>query len=403
MKNRRNYYRLLRVQPDASLEIIKHSYRTLMQKLHHHPDLGGEEWNASNINMAYATLRDTKKRAAYDRKLFSQHDIETLSRGNLGKTAKAFKTKQKQSANQRNYYRLLQVQPDAELAVIEASYKLLKCRPDANKALLDEAWKALHSEVKRRQYDQQLKGAKITNNSNGAEHPESLPPVSNTGQAPRKRGSAWHPKHQRPKQNPEQHGESSKPRHSKAKAQQKKHTTSPSTKTKQTNDQSTSSTSTNQTNANKHKQHQDRGHAYSAQNGQYCLFCHTPYSHNDYTHRHEYCDECCSPLLLLSAGFSKLPRRHIARTKAQKPAVIYSSWPSKPSRIALADLSPTGLSFINKRPLIVGNLIKIDAEEFKAIAELRYCKAIGAFSKIGVHFITIQFSQQRGAFLSTSA
>ncbi|MBN4050553.1 DnaJ domain-containing protein [Gammaproteobacteria bacterium AH-315-M22] len=380
MKNRRNYYRLLRVQPDASLEIIKHSYRTLMQKLQHHPDLGGEEWNASNINIAYATLRDTKKRTAYDRKLFSQHDIETLSRGNLGKTPKAFKTKQKQSANQRNYYRLLQVQPDAELAVIETSYKLLKRKPDANKELLNEAWKTLQSEVKRRQYDQQLKGAKITHNSNGAEYP----------------------KNQRPKQNPEQHEKSSTSGYSKAKAQQKKYTASPNTKTKQANDQSTFSTSIDQTDTNKHKQHQDRGHAYSAQNDQYCLFCHTPYSHNDYAHRHEYCDECCSPLLLLSAGFSKLPRRHVARAKAQKPAVIYSSWPGKPSRITLSDLSPTGLSFINKQPLIVGNLIKIDAEEFKAIAELRYCKAIGAFSKIGVHFITIQFSQQRGAFLSTS-
>ena len=384
MKNRRNYYRLLRVQPDASLEIIKHSYRTLMQKLQHHPDLGGEEWNARNINMAYATLRDPKKRATYDRKLFAQHDIETLSRGNLGKTPEAFKTKSNKSANQRNYYRILQVQSDAELAVIEASYKLLKREPDANKALLDEVWKTLHNDVKRRQYDQQLKGAKIANNANNAEHP----------------------KNQQPKQKPEQHRKPPKSGDSKVNARQKKYTASPDTKTEQTrhtqtNDQSTPNTSTSD--AGKHVQHQDREHAYSAQSGQYCLFCHTPYSHNDYAHRHEYCDECCSPLLLLSAGFSKLPRRHVARAKAQKPAVIYSSWPGKPSRIALSDLSPTGLSFINKRPLIVGNLIKIDAEEFKAIAELRYCKAIGALSKIGVHFLTIQFAQQRGALLSTSA
>ena len=33
MENRRNYYRILRVQPDAPLEVIKSSYRTLMTKL----------------------------------------------------------------------------------------------------------------------------------------------------------------------------------------------------------------------------------------------------------------------------------------------------------------------------------------------------------------------------------
>lgn len=69
MKNRRNYYRILHVQPDAPCEIIKASYRTLMQKLKQHPDLGGDSWNASILNEAYAILTDAKKRAAYDRKI----------------------------------------------------------------------------------------------------------------------------------------------------------------------------------------------------------------------------------------------------------------------------------------------------------------------------------------------
>ncbi|MFT5395826.1 MAG: DnaJ-class molecular chaperone [Gammaproteobacteria bacterium] len=38
---RRNYYRILNIQPDAPLEIIKNNYRTLLQKLRLHPDLGG--------------------------------------------------------------------------------------------------------------------------------------------------------------------------------------------------------------------------------------------------------------------------------------------------------------------------------------------------------------------------
>ena len=67
MDNRRNYYRILHVQPDAPRAIIRASYRTLMQKLKRHPDLGGDEWNASLLNEAYAVLSQPALRAAYDR------------------------------------------------------------------------------------------------------------------------------------------------------------------------------------------------------------------------------------------------------------------------------------------------------------------------------------------------
>ncbi len=71
--NQRNYYRILHVQPDAPLQIIKSSYRTLMQKLKQHPDLGGEHANAALINEAYAVLTDPVKRAAYDQTLTQTH------------------------------------------------------------------------------------------------------------------------------------------------------------------------------------------------------------------------------------------------------------------------------------------------------------------------------------------
>ena len=66
MENRRNYYRLLQVQPDAAPDVIKASYRTLMQKLRFHPDLGGDELRARLINEAYAVLSDPERRARYD-------------------------------------------------------------------------------------------------------------------------------------------------------------------------------------------------------------------------------------------------------------------------------------------------------------------------------------------------
>ena len=69
VKNRRNYYRILHVQPDAPVEIIKASYKTLMQKLGQHPDLGGGHENAALINEAYAVVTDPVRREAYDREL----------------------------------------------------------------------------------------------------------------------------------------------------------------------------------------------------------------------------------------------------------------------------------------------------------------------------------------------
>ncbi len=74
MKNRRNYYRILHVQADAPVAVIKASYRTQMQKLKLHPDLGGDDWNAAVLNEAYAILSNTKKRAAYDREWLLDKD-----------------------------------------------------------------------------------------------------------------------------------------------------------------------------------------------------------------------------------------------------------------------------------------------------------------------------------------
>jgi len=65
--NQRQYYRLLHVQYDAPIEVIRASYRTIMQKLKQHPDLGGDEANASLLNEAYAVLSNPERRAKYDR------------------------------------------------------------------------------------------------------------------------------------------------------------------------------------------------------------------------------------------------------------------------------------------------------------------------------------------------
>ncbi len=79
MKNRRNYYRILHVQPDAPAEIIKASYRTMMQKLAQHPDLGGDHWNSTLINEAKAVLTNPAKRVEYDLELMECYTQSELS------------------------------------------------------------------------------------------------------------------------------------------------------------------------------------------------------------------------------------------------------------------------------------------------------------------------------------
>jgi hypothetical protein len=64
-----DFYTVLHVQPDAPVELIRMSYRTLMHELKMHPDLGGDTGKAALINEAFATLRDPVKRAAYDKML----------------------------------------------------------------------------------------------------------------------------------------------------------------------------------------------------------------------------------------------------------------------------------------------------------------------------------------------
>jgi len=65
----RNYYEVLHVSRDAPLEIIRGSYRTLMQSMKHHPDLGGDATTAALINEAYAILSNAEKRAEYDARM----------------------------------------------------------------------------------------------------------------------------------------------------------------------------------------------------------------------------------------------------------------------------------------------------------------------------------------------
>jgi hypothetical protein len=89
MKNRRNYYRILHVQPDAPPAVIKATYAALMLKLKHHPDLGGDHQLAALINEAYAVLSDPAARAEYDRRLQNQQSRSHVGKGPSSRSREA--------------------------------------------------------------------------------------------------------------------------------------------------------------------------------------------------------------------------------------------------------------------------------------------------------------------------
>jgi curved DNA-binding protein CbpA len=61
-----DYYTVLGVKSDATLEQIKQAYRRLVRL--HHPDLNkdAQDGRIKQLNEAYAVLGNTAKRAAYD-------------------------------------------------------------------------------------------------------------------------------------------------------------------------------------------------------------------------------------------------------------------------------------------------------------------------------------------------
>lgn len=77
----KNYYEILEVMPDASLEVIKASYKALVKKMH--PDNGGsaecEGKTIEDVNEAFEVLSDSVKREEYDFKWEKYYSGKTSS------------------------------------------------------------------------------------------------------------------------------------------------------------------------------------------------------------------------------------------------------------------------------------------------------------------------------------
>ncbi len=365
MDNRRNYYRILEVQPDAPPEVIRQNYKLLMQKLRMHPDFGGNQRDAALINVAYDTLRNPQKRAIYDRKLLQENNIVQLSQGHL-KRPTLFSRKQKlysepfRNENRRNYYRLLQVQPDAHAAVIRERYLYLLQNNDIPQEMLHEAYVVLNNAQQRIAYDRLLKkhghNKAVQKLQARADHLKK----SSDEEILFLAGSA---------SVPDDHIDYAG--------------TMPAV-------QDFSAPS-------------ETGGAFDSLITRYCAFCKTPHAYNHRPESGPLCPTCSSPLFSFADDQQEKRTRSLDRIKKTGTIFFYVYWPGHKLRGSLFDLSPQGLRFTTAFGLDTGQIIKIDGEKFKAAAEVVHNKLLDdRLSSIGVRFRTVAFHSAKGNFLTTS-
>lgn len=73
-----DYYKILKISPDASLDDIKKAYRVIAMK--YHPDRGGNHNDMVLINQAWGILSDPRLRQDYDYARTHQYNLDAQER-----------------------------------------------------------------------------------------------------------------------------------------------------------------------------------------------------------------------------------------------------------------------------------------------------------------------------------
>jgi curved DNA-binding protein CbpA len=135
---------------------------------------------------------------------------------------------------------------------------------------------------------------------------------------------------------------------------------------------------------------------------QYCMFCKTPSILDRKINYKTLCLECDSPLFSPPEEIEGKVTRTLDRIKKSGNIIFYVYWPSRKLPGYLFDISPKGLRFKSDFGLDSGQIIKIEGEKFKAVAEVIHSQVEDNKNSIGVCFRTILFNCEKGNFLLTS-
>jgi curved DNA-binding protein CbpA len=342
LQNKRNYYRILCVQPDAAAEVIRGNYRAMLQTLRMHPDLGGEHGDAALLNEAYAMLRHPERRQRYDEALMARYGIEVIASGGASVERRS---QQPRGSNNRNFYRLLQVQHDAPIELIEASYRTLSKSPGRLDPEIAVALTVLRDPALRARYDKVLHRL-------GHAHAREEALQSPMAMSPTREGSEG------------------RPERGNAQAYTPLITAyctfckTPLPPTERTGTRWRSERRGSQTR----------------------------------------CVECASPITRSTTRADHRPARSAVRKSAVESIAVHTHWPSEPRAAQLLDWSATGASLRLHRAgrLTLGQDIKLDGAGLAAIARVVRSDTRREFTTIAVDFITIAFTTNHGHFVSVS-
>jgi hypothetical protein len=135
----------------------------------------------------------------------------------------------------------------------------------------------------------------------------------------------------------------------------------------------------------------------------YCSFCKTPYVPQMGVYKNENCLECVSPLPILEHADIASTQRTLMRIDIKGEFVFYSFWPGKPYRGIFQDLSPAGIRFMTNQKLDLHDIIKIDAPNLQAVAQVTHKRPEESGISAGVRFLTVKFDQRHGNFIAVQA
>ena len=87
---------------------------------------------------------------------------------------------------------------------------------------------------------------------------------------------------------------------------------------------------------------------------------------------------------------------------------FYTHWPQSQAHTGQTeDLSHNGMKFVTEHAVREGQILKIECDLYRAVAEVRRCEQRGrGFRKcwiVGAAFLTLQFERSHGTFVSTIA
>jgi curved DNA-binding protein CbpA len=119
-----------------------------------------------------------------------------------------------------------------------------------------------------------------------------------------------------------------------------------------------------------------------------------------------YCKRCGSPLNPVSKlQLDKDLRRTVTRVRRGGDLRYFTHWPSKGYLALIYDLSPNGVGMTGPEAVTAEQRIKLTSDLMIAVARVRHCqsrKGGNTSYSIGAEFITLQFTQNSGTFMSES-